>query len=57
MAREFESAFAAMERDRPDAIIVQPSLPSKRAAELALQHRVPAVSVPSWFVDQGGLMS
>ena len=29
---EFESAFAAMERDRPDAIIVQPSLPSRRAA-------------------------
>jgi putative ABC transport system substrate-binding protein len=57
MAREFESAFAAMERDRPDAIIVQPSLPSKRAAELALQHRVPAVSVPRWFVDEGGLMS
>src|SRR5438876_466372 len=54
---EFESAFAAMERDRPDAIIVQPSLPSKRAAELALQHRVPAVSVPRWFVDEGGLMS
>jgi putative ABC transport system substrate-binding protein len=46
-----------MDRDRPDAIIVQPSLPSKRAAELALQHRVPAVSVPPWFVDQGGLMS
>ena len=46
-----------MERDRPDAIIVQPSLPSKRAAELALQHRVPAVSVPRWFVEQGGLMS
>jgi putative ABC transport system substrate-binding protein len=54
---EFESAFAGMERDRPDAIIVQPSLPSKRAAELALQHRVPAVSVPRWFVDEGGLMS
>jgi putative ABC transport system substrate-binding protein len=32
---EFENAFAAMETDRPDAIIVQPSLPSKRAAELA----------------------
>src|SRR6202045_1517482 len=54
---EFESAFAAMERDRPDAIIVQPSLPSKRAAELALQHRRPAVSVPRWFADEGGLMS
>src|SRR5215475_10772488 len=36
---EFETAFTAMEKDRPDAIIVQPSLPSKRAAELALQHR------------------
>jgi putative ABC transport system substrate-binding protein len=46
-----------MERDRPDAIIVQPSLPSQRAAELALQQRVPAVSVPPWFADQGGLMS
>jgi putative ABC transport system substrate-binding protein len=54
---EFESAFAAMERDRPDAVIVQPSLPSKRAAELALQHGVPAVSVPSWFTEEGGLMS
>src|SRR5467141_2430151 len=48
---EFESAFAAMEKDRPDAVIVQPSLPTKRAAELALQHRVPAVSVPRWFAD------
>jgi putative ABC transport system substrate-binding protein len=54
---EFESAFAAIETDRPDAMIVQPSLPSKRAAELALQHGVPAVSVPPWFVDDGGLMS
>jgi putative tryptophan/tyrosine transport system substrate-binding protein len=41
----------------PDAIIVQPSLPTKRAAELALKHRVPAVSVPRWFVEEGGLMS
>src|SRR5207248_8479529 len=55
--KELESAFAVMDRDRPDAIIVQPSLPSRRAAELALQHRVPAVSVPRWFVDEGGLMS
>ena len=56
-SEELEAAFAAMEKDRPDAVIVQPSLPSRRAAELALQHRVPAVSVPRWFVDQGGLMS
>jgi putative tryptophan/tyrosine transport system substrate-binding protein len=54
---EFESAFAGMEKDRPDAVIVQPSLPTKRAAELAVKHRVPAVSVPRWFAEQGGLMS
>src|SRR5207245_11573044 len=54
---EFETAFAAMWKDRPEAIIVQPSLPTKRAAELALKHRVPAVSVPRWFVEEGGLMS
>ena len=54
---EFETAFASMEKDRPDAVIVQPSLPTKRAAELALKYRVPAVSVPRWFAEQGGLMS
>jgi len=56
-SEEFEAAFAAMEGDRPDAVIVQPSLPGKRAAELALKHRVPAVSVGRWFVEDGGLMS
>ena len=54
---EFETAFAAMDQDRPDAVIVQPSLPSRRAAELALKHRVPAVSVPRWFAEEGGLMA
>ena len=54
---ELESAFAAMDKDRPDAVIVQPSLPSKRAAELALKQRVPAVSVPRWFAEEGGLMA
>jgi putative ABC transport system substrate-binding protein len=56
-SEEFEAAFAAMENDRPDAIIVQPSLPGRRAAELALKHRVPAVSVGRWFAEEGGLMS
>jgi len=56
-SEELEAAFAAMEKDRPDAVIVQPSLPSRRAAELALKQRVPAVSVPRWFTEQGGLMS
>src|ERR1700757_963059 len=54
---ELETAFAGMDKNRPDAVIVQPSLPSKRAAELALERRVPAVSVPRWFAEEGGLMS
>jgi putative ABC transport system substrate-binding protein len=56
-SEEFETAFAAMEKDPPDAVIVQPSLPGKRAAELALKHHVPAVSVGRWFAEEGGLMS
>src|SRR3954447_3079213 len=46
---ELETAFASMQKDRPDAVIVHPSLPRKRVAERALQNRVPAVSVPRWF--------
>src|SRR5260221_2750670 len=54
---EFEAAFAAMEKERPDAVIVQPSLPSKRAAELALKHHVPAGSVPRRVAEEGGAVS
>jgi putative ABC transport system substrate-binding protein len=54
---ELDGAFPTMEKDRPDAVIVQPSLPAKRAAELALQYRLPAVSLARTFVDAGGLMS
>ena len=56
-AVELEAAFSEMERERPDAVIVQPSLPSKRSAELALRYRIPAVSAVRGFVDEGGLMS
>jgi putative tryptophan/tyrosine transport system substrate-binding protein len=54
---ELEAVFSEMEKERPDAIIVQPSLPSKRSAELALRYRIPAVSAVRGFVDEGGLMS
>jgi len=54
---ELEAAFQEMEKERPDAIIVQPSLPSKRAAELAVRYRIPAVSAVRAFVEEGGLMS
>ena len=40
----FEPAFAEMNRERTDAVIVQPSLPRKLIADLALKHRLPAVS-------------
>jgi putative tryptophan/tyrosine transport system substrate-binding protein len=54
---EFEAAFPAMAKDRPDAVIVQPSLPARRGAELALQYKIPAVSFVRGLVDEGGLMS
>ena len=54
---EVEAAFPAMEKDRPDAIIVQPSLPTKRVAELAISSRIPAVSVIRGFAKDGGLMA
>jgi len=56
-AEELEGAFQEMEKERPDAVVVQPSLPSKRSAELALRYRIPAVSAVRGFVDEGGLMS
>jgi putative tryptophan/tyrosine transport system substrate-binding protein len=56
-AEELEAAFRDMAQDRPDAVIVQPSLPRRRVAELAMRHHVPAVSVIRGFVEEGGLMS
>jgi putative tryptophan/tyrosine transport system substrate-binding protein len=54
---ELETAFASMEKSRPDAVIVQPSLPTKRAAELALSYRIPATCGWRAFVNDGGLMA
>jgi putative tryptophan/tyrosine transport system substrate-binding protein len=56
-AEELEAAFREMEKNPPDAVIVQPSLPSKHTAELALRYRIPAVSLLRGFVEEGGLMS
>ena len=44
---ELEAAFPAMEKDKP--------LPTKRAAELAVKYRIPAVSVVRAFVEEGGV--
>jgi putative ABC transport system substrate-binding protein len=54
---DYEGAFAAMKKERADAVIVQPSLPRKPAVELALKQRLPAVSPSLYFTGEGGLMS
>jgi len=54
---ELDPAFTAMEKERPDAAIVQPSLPIKRVAELAIKSRIPAMSFIRDFANEGGLMS
>jgi putative ABC transport system substrate-binding protein len=56
-ADELEAAFVAMEKKRPDAVIIQPSLPTKRVTELALKSRIPAVSFVRGIVEAGGLMT
>jgi putative ABC transport system substrate-binding protein len=56
-AEELETAFADMGKERPDAVIVQPSLPAKRVAELAAKYGIPAVSTLGPFAELGGLMS
>jgi putative tryptophan/tyrosine transport system substrate-binding protein len=58
MARgELNSAFETAARERVDAVMIQPSLSTARAAELALAHRLPAASLTRVFVEAGGLMS
>jgi putative ABC transport system substrate-binding protein len=54
---ELDAAFAAMKRGQADAVVIQGSLSTKRVADLALEHRVPAASTTRAFVDAGGLMS
>jgi putative ABC transport system substrate-binding protein len=53
---ELEAAFPTMEKERPDAVIVEPSLWSERVAELTLKHRLAAVSNNRAIVEKGGLM-
>jgi ABC-type uncharacterized transport system substrate-binding protein len=58
---EFDDAFLAMTRERPDALIVLPSpmLFSERRhiVDLATQNRLPSIAMAREFVELGGLMS
>lgn len=56
-AGEFDAVFTQMADERIEAVLVQPSLPHKPAADLALKHRLPAVSITSAFAAAGGLLS
>ena len=58
---DFEQAFAAMQRERPDAILmvadVLTVLNRQRVFEFAAANRLPAIYELDWLVRDGGLMS
>jgi putative tryptophan/tyrosine transport system substrate-binding protein len=54
-ADELDPAFASMKKNATDAVVVQPSLPRQRVAELALKYRVPAIAPTGAFAAVGGL--
>jgi putative ABC transport system substrate-binding protein len=54
---DMEAAFRDLASWRADALIVQPSLPQKRAADLALKQRLPAFSPNTNFPAAGGVLS
>jgi putative ABC transport system substrate-binding protein len=53
---EFDAAFAAMDRERADAVMVQGSLPRKPALDLALKHSLPLMG-GQLLIQEGGLIS
>lgn len=54
---ELEPAFAALGKAAPDTVIVQPSLPARRVAQLALRQKLPALGPARILAEEGGLMS
>jgi putative ABC transport system substrate-binding protein len=58
---DFDRAFAAMDSDMPDAILMVhdglTSLNRKRVFEFAAAHRLPAIYEDALYVRDGGLMS
>jgi putative tryptophan/tyrosine transport system substrate-binding protein len=54
---QLDAAFADMVKGRAEAVVIQGSLSTKRVADLALEHHLPAASLSRSFADVGGLMS
>ncbi|HEX2826156.1 MAG TPA: ABC transporter substrate-binding protein [Burkholderiales bacterium] len=55
-AEELPAAVAAIAKDRPDALVIQPSLPTTAAA-FAMNERIPAAASSTLFADSGVLFS
>src|SRR5207253_6275442 len=58
---EIEDAFSKMNRERAEALIVQPLFTSnlgqgQRIADLAVRNRLPTVSDGTGFAEDGGLL-
>jgi putative ABC transport system substrate-binding protein len=56
-AEEFSGAFASMVRERSDAVVIQPILATRRAAELAVESRLASIATGRSFAAAGGLLS
>jgi putative ABC transport system substrate-binding protein len=56
-ADQLDKHFEDIAKWPADAIIVQPSLPHRRVAELAIKYRLPAFAPNAGFPASGGLMS
>jgi putative ABC transport system substrate-binding protein len=54
---DLEAGFANAAKEKADAVVFQASLPTKRAADLAIAHRLPAATIIRAFAEVGGLMA
>jgi putative ABC transport system substrate-binding protein len=54
---DYDAAFAAMEKERVDAAIVQPSLPRPALVKLALKRRLPLAAATALAARDGFLFS
>lgn len=54
---QLDAAFSSMSDEHVDAVIVQGSLATRRAAQLAIDHHLPTASATRQFAQEGGLLS
>jgi putative ABC transport system substrate-binding protein len=54
---EFEAAFATLQKDGADCVIIEPTLPEKSAIDMALKVRLPPFGLFASTVEKGALMS